>query len=117
MIVSVILFYFRWTIRGLYSVFLSSLSSSLTRTVAKIAMMANRTTPPRGFITNQLMIGVMTYAVINKAPRNMIMRSKRIVNTSLIFYTSLSQSVTTAHNMYLYVNIPQSVKNRDSLAI
>jgi len=46
-----------------------------------------RATPPSGFITNQLMIGVIIYAVINRAARIRIMRSKRIVNISPTFST------------------------------
>ena len=78
-----------------YSACLSSFISSRNKTKAKITMMTNRVTPPRGFITNQLIIGVITYAVINKAAKNMIMRSKRIVKMSptlfhlyLIFWES-----------------------------
>jgi len=75
--------------------FLSSLISSLSRIDAKITIMINKMMPPRGFITSQLMIGVITYAVINRAAKNMIMRSKRIsvlVPTSSL---SLFQFVTT----------------------
>ena len=66
---------------------LSSFISSLTKTAAKMTVMTNRAMPPRGFATSQLMIGAITYAVINKAAENMITRSTRIVNTSLIFST------------------------------
>jgi hypothetical protein len=60
--------------------FLSSRVSLMNKTEAKTIIMINKARPPRGFITSQLMTGVITYAVINKAAKIMIMRSRRTVN-------------------------------------
>jgi len=90
----------RWSIDGSYFVFLSSLISSLSKTEAKITMMTNRITPPSGFITSQLMIGVTIYAVINKAAKNKIMRNKRIVNISPTFSTF---TVTICYDCLHYI--------------
>jgi len=73
--------------RDFVQFFLSSFISSLTKTEAKITTITSRTMPPRGFTTSQLMIGVMTYAVINKAAKNKMVKSNMIVSTSLIFST------------------------------
>ena len=87
--------------------FLSSLVSSMNKIEANTIMIARRATPPRGFITSQLMIGVIIYAVINRAARTRIMRSKRIVNISPTFSTSLFHFVTVAY-INTYVNISLS---------
>ena len=52
---------------------------------ANTIMTTRRATPPRGFTTNQLMIGAITYAVINRAAKIKIMRNKRIANISPTF--------------------------------
>lgn len=57
--------------------------SLMNRAEARMTMITNRPTPPSGFITSQLMIGVITYAVISRAAKKMIARSKSIVNINL----------------------------------
>ena len=62
----------------------SSFISSLIRIPAKTKIVINNATPPRGVTVNQLMIGAITYAVISRAPRNMIMINKSMLNINLI---------------------------------
>lgn len=59
----------------------------MSKIEANTTMTTKRATPPRGFVTSQLMIGVMTYAVINRAARIRTMKSMRIVNISPTFST------------------------------
>jgi len=53
-----------------------------------MTMTTNRTTPQRGFVTSQLMIGVITYAAINKTAKTKAIMS-RITFNNILTYTSL----------------------------
>jgi hypothetical protein len=66
---------------------------------ANITITTKRATPTRGFITSQLMIGEIIYAVINRADRIRITRKKRIVNINPTLFTF--QFVTTGYTTHL----------------
>jgi hypothetical protein len=89
--------------------FLSSLISSMSNIETNTATTTKRAAPPIGFITSQLMIGVIMYAVINRAARIRIMRNKRIVNISPTLSTLLLQFVMTSY-INTYVDVSPSRK-------
>ncbi len=90
--------------------FLSSLISSISNIEANTTITTKRATPPRGFITSQLMTGVIIYAVINRAARIRIMKNKRIVNINRTLFTLLFQFVTTSY-INTYVDTSHSIKD------